>query len=168
MRRDAIHVSRKGRSSGPEASRAGIVVRWAVERSYRWRHAPKALRARFRHHPPRAVANACPTHVGDGRLMTAVVTNARVYYPPRAATGASGTRHSPLPPWGSATPFVGRRFMHSSGATCRGNAPGRRRPRKRAIQYSETPMLGPRSCGVLDTPLSRSMTASYEAWLFEN
>src|ERR1700722_1452702 len=37
-----------------------------------------------------------------------VVTNARAYYSPRAATGATGTRHSPLPPWGSATPFIGR------------------------------------------------------------
>ena len=31
-----------------------------------------------------------------------VVTNARAYYSPRAAAGATGTRHSPLPPWGSA------------------------------------------------------------------
>jgi hypothetical protein len=29
----------------------------------------------------------------------------------------------------------------------------RRRPRKRAIQYSETLILESRSCGVLDTPL---------------
>jgi hypothetical protein len=31
---------------------------------------------------------------------------------------------------------------------------------QRATQYSETPMLESRSCGVLDTPLSRSMTTS--------
>jgi hypothetical protein len=36
---------------------------------------------------------------------------------------------------------------------------GRRRPRKRAIQYSEASVMESRSCGVLDTPLSRSMTA---------
>ena len=34
-----------------------------------------------------------------------VVTNARAYYSTRAAAGATGTRHSPLPFWGSATPF---------------------------------------------------------------
>src|ERR1700723_1425466 len=90
-----------------------------------------------------------------------VVTNARAFYSTRAATGASGTRHSPLP-------LLGASFMCSSGALRRGNAPGRRRPRKRAIQYSEAPLLDPRSCGVLDTPLARSMTASCEAWLYEN
>src|SRR5580704_13664113 len=51
-----------------------------------------------------------------------VVTNARVYYPPRAAAGASGTRHSPLPSWGSAAPSLGEGYMHNPGATCRGNA----------------------------------------------
>jgi hypothetical protein len=35
--------------------------------------------------------------------------------------------------------------------------------RKRAIQYSNALMIEPRSCGVLDTPLSLSMTASCEA-----
>ena len=30
-----------------------------------------------------------------------VVTNARAFYPPRAAAGATGARHSPLPSWGS-------------------------------------------------------------------
>ena len=38
-----------------------------------------------------------------------VVTNARAYYSPRAAAGATGARHSPLPAWGSATPFVSGR-----------------------------------------------------------
>src|SRR6202046_2795060 len=45
-----------------------------------------------------------------------VVTNARAFYTTRAAAGASGTRHSPLPPWGSATPSKGGPFMHNSGA----------------------------------------------------
>jgi hypothetical protein len=36
----------------------------------------------------------------------------------------------------------------------------RHRPRKRAIQYSETPMMESKSRGVLDTPPSRSMAAS--------
>jgi hypothetical protein len=38
-----------------------------------------------------------------------VVTNARAFYTPRAAAGATGTRHSPLPPWGSATPSISGR-----------------------------------------------------------
>jgi hypothetical protein len=33
----------------------------------------------------------------------------------------------------------------------------RHRPRKRVIQYSETSMIEPRSCGVLDTPLEPVM-----------
>ena len=33
------------------------------------------------------------------------------------------------------------------------------RPRRRAIQYSETLVIEPRSCGVLDSPPSRGMTA---------
>src|ERR1700729_3991541 len=37
-----------------------------------------------------------------------LVTNTRAFYTPRAAAGASGTRHSPLPSWGSATPSLGR------------------------------------------------------------
>src|ERR1700723_2076178 len=103
-----------------------------------------------------------PSRAGmPGDSGATVVTNARAYYSTRAATGASGTRHSPLP-------LLGASFMCSSGALRRGNAPGRRRPRKRAIQYSEAPLLDPRSCGVLDTPLARSMTASCEAWLYEN
>jgi hypothetical protein len=57
-----------------------------------------------------------------------VVTNARAFYTPRAATGATGTRHSPLPfgvapapLWGNATPSLGERFTHNSGVSRRGN-----------------------------------------------
>src|ERR1700738_42286 len=47
-----------------------------------------------------------------------VVTNARVYYPPRAAAGASGARHSLLPSWGSTAPsiFEGGIFQQNSRA----------------------------------------------------
>jgi hypothetical protein len=41
-----------------------------------------------------------------------VVTNARAFYTPRAAAGATGTRHSPRPLWGGS-------FMHNSGASRR-------------------------------------------------
>src|SRR5580692_8916994 len=44
-----------------------------------------------------------------------VVTNARVYYPPRAATGAPSARHSLRPLIG------GYRIMHHSGVSRRGN-----------------------------------------------
>src|SRR6185437_15201060 len=44
-----------------------------------------------------------------------VVTNARAYYSTRAAAGATGTRHSPLP-------LGGESFLHNSGALRRGNA----------------------------------------------
>jgi hypothetical protein len=52
-----------------------------------------------------------------------VVTNARAYYSTRAAAGATGTRHSPLP-LGVAPrpPFQGERFLHNSGVSRRGNA----------------------------------------------
>jgi hypothetical protein len=45
-----------------------------------------------------------------------VVTNARAFYTTRAAAGASGTRHSPRPP------FRGEGYRHNSGAWRRGNA----------------------------------------------
>ena len=44
-----------------------------------------------------------------------VVTNARAYYSTRAAAGATGTRHSPLPAWGSATPSLGEKYMQQLG-----------------------------------------------------
>ena len=46
-----------------------------------------------------------------------VVTNARVYYTPRAAAGAPGARHSLRPLFGE-----GQIFMKTSGASRRENA----------------------------------------------
>jgi hypothetical protein len=44
-----------------------------------------------------------PSRAGmPGDPGATVVTNARAYYSTRAAAGATGTRHSPLPHWGSA------------------------------------------------------------------
>src|ERR1700721_3678929 len=49
-----------------------------------------------------------PSRAGmPGDSGATVVTNARVFYTTRAAAGASGIRHSPLPPWGSPTPLLG-------------------------------------------------------------
>ncbi len=76
-----------------------------------------------------------------------------------------------------AEPVIGRRFaptrwlaMTLSGClkfecvAMGRNAPhsSRHHPRKRVIQYSEAPMMKSKSRGVLDTPLSRSMTAICE------
>src|SRR5665213_4522080 len=48
-----------------------------------------------------------PSRAGmPGDPGATVVTNARAYYSTRAAAGATGTRHSPLPSWGSAHAFV--------------------------------------------------------------
>src|ERR1035441_9272523 len=57
-----------------------------------------------------------PSRAGmPGDPGATVVTNARAYYSPRAAAGATGTRHSPRPPKGD-------RFSHHSGASRHGNA----------------------------------------------
>src|ERR1700723_1167883 len=57
-----------------------------------------------------------PSRAGmPGDSGATVVTNARAYYSTRAAAGASGTRHSPLPSWGSATPSLGGSIMHQLG-----------------------------------------------------
>jgi hypothetical protein len=70
-----------------------------------------------------------------------VVTNARATYSTRAATGATGTRHSPRPP------FRGGRFWQQLGHIMpreRGRILRRHHPRKRMIQYSETSVMGSR------------------------
>jgi hypothetical protein len=88
-----------------------------------------------------------------------VVTNACAYYTSRTRLRVHRAPGIPRSPFGVAPrPLLGATFLDNSGAMCRGNTFGRRRPRKRAIQYSERPMIESRSCGVLDTPLSRSMT----------
>jgi hypothetical protein len=52
-----------------------------------------------------------PSRAGmPGDPGATVVTNARAYHSTRAAAGATGTRHSPLLPWGSATPSLGGLF----------------------------------------------------------
>ena len=65
-----------------------------------------------------------PSRAGmPGDPGATVVTNARAFYTTRAAAGATGTRHSPLPPWGSATPSLGRKVHAQLG---RNRAAGRR------------------------------------------
>jgi hypothetical protein len=106
----------------------------------RWRQARGAIRAseggkkarspgRARRKPLKPLRAGMPGDPG-----ATVVTNARAFYTPRAAAGASGTRHSPRP-------LLGGSILHNSGASRRGMAEVYlsypRRPRKRAIQYSD-------------------------------
>jgi hypothetical protein len=53
------------------------------------------------------------------------------------------------------------RFARNDGLE-RANTLSRRRPRKRAIKYSEAPVMESRIRGVLDTPHARGMTALCE------
>jgi len=69
----------------------------------------------------------CAGMPGDPGAL--VVTNARAFYTTRAAAGATGTRHSPLPAWVAPAPlgvaplpFWGAGFKHNSGASRRENA----------------------------------------------
>jgi hypothetical protein len=67
-----------------------------------------------------------PSRAGmPGDPGATVVTNARAYYSTRAAAGATGTRHSPLPPWGSAHALFGA--DHSCTTRAHRAARGRRR-----------------------------------------
>jgi hypothetical protein len=85
-----------------------------------------------------------------------VVTNARAFYTTRAAAGATGTRFSlrPLIFWGGRFAQLGRIAPREGGSVfdeCEHATLGRRRPRKRAIQYSETSVIETKVRGVLDT-----------------
>jgi hypothetical protein len=83
-----------------------------------------------------------PSRAGmPGDPGATVVTNARATYSTRAAAGASGTRHSPRPP------FRGGRFWQQLGHIMpreRGRILRRHHPRKRMIQYSATSVMGSR------------------------
>jgi hypothetical protein len=100
-----------------------------------------------------------PSRAGmPGDPGATVVTNACVLLPYTRGCGCNG--HPAFP-----TPSLGERIsFKNSGARasrdrecmfdeCARHTLGRRRPRKRAIQYSEASVIEPRSCGVLDTPL---------------
>jgi hypothetical protein len=64
-----------------------------------------------------------PSRAGmPGDLGATVVTNARAYYSTRAAAGASGTRHSPLPLGVAPRPLWANGFSFNSGAPRRGMA----------------------------------------------
>jgi hypothetical protein len=110
-----------------------------------------------------------PSRAGmPGDPGATVVTNARVYYTPRAAAGATGTRHSPLPPWGSPTPFAGR-IVHAQL--------GRIAPRDHGFIFELSASLRAQRSnpllllyGLMDCFASLAMTISRRLapWLFEN
>jgi hypothetical protein len=132
---------RTAKSCGPDASMVGVKLAEEI--------------------PPMTVTTK-PDHRGEYEIScktiacgnagcpgATVVTNARAYYSTRAAAGATGTRHSPLPPWGSAHALcwadyvkLGRNALRERGRTLR-----RHHPRKRMIRYSETSMMEARSRG---------------------
>src|ERR1700722_13387615 len=94
-----------------------------------------------------------------------VVTNARVFYPPRAAAGASGTRHSPLPAWGSAhalhfgaKDFCTPRAYHVAGML-RCISPSLRAKQSNPLLFSLLPH------GLLRVARNDGFV---EVWLFEN
>jgi hypothetical protein len=62
-----------------------------------------------------------PSRAGmPGDPGATVVTNARVYYTPRAAAGATGTRHSPLPLGVAPRPLLGGRISCNNSSAWRG------------------------------------------------
>jgi hypothetical protein len=85
-----------------------------------------------------------PSRAGmPGDPGATVVTNARAIYSTRAAAGATGTRHSPLPQRGA-------KFKHHSGATRRGNAKAHRfEVIPDSIFFRHSPM---RNCASEDAP----------------
>ena len=153
------------KSCGPDASMVGVKLRG--------RKLPRGDGDNKARSPGRVRRKPLkPSRAGmPGDSGATVVTNARAFYTPRAAAGASGTRHSPRP-------LLGGSILHNSGASRRGMAevylsyprhcdPVARNDDllsvvARVSGRSSIPMIEPRSCGVLDTPLSRSMTASCE------
>jgi hypothetical protein len=94
---------------------------------------------------------------GDPRAT--VVTNARAYYSTRAAAGATGTRHSPLPLGVAPRPLLGESFKHNSGASCREDVdtcPIVIDRLDRTIRYSRASVMESRSCGVPDARFRRA------------
>jgi hypothetical protein len=102
--------------------------------------------------------------------------------PTHCTRGCGCNGHPAFP----APSVLGETFMQNSGASRRGNAnaylklfgclktesvafhsvrarraPSCHHPRKRVTQYSEAVLMEAKGCGVLDTPLSRSMTADF-------
>jgi hypothetical protein len=104
---DESATLRTAKSCGPDASMVGVK---SAELSAGDGDNKARSPGRARNKP------LTPSRAGmPGDPGATVVTNARVYYTPRAAAGATGTRHSPLPPWGSPTPSRGRSILASLG-----------------------------------------------------
>src|ERR1700678_2299465 len=106
---------RTAKSCGPDASMVGVK---SAELSAGDGDKQARSPGRARRKPLKPLRAGMPGDPG-----ATVVTNARAFYSTRAAAGATGTRHSPLP-LGAAPrpPFQGERFKHNSSASRGGNA----------------------------------------------
>jgi len=148
---DESATLRTAKSCGPDApTLASSVAEVSARR--RWQTSPVTGESAKETAKTIACGNAgCPG--------ATVVTNACATTLCARGCGCNG--HPAFP-----TPLLGGSFMHNSGASRRGNM-------KlyltvivrldRTIQYSRALVMESKSCGVLDTPLSRSMTAYYGA-----
>jgi hypothetical protein len=107
--------------------------------------------------PGRARRNPLKPLRREGRVFRGTCGDYLVCFLPFAheAAGALGTRLSLRPSccWAEDFAKLGRSVPREGG-----RALHRHRPRKRATQYSRASVMEAKSCGVLDTPLSRGMT----------
>jgi hypothetical protein len=119
---DESAILRTAKSCGPDAP--------TLASSWRKQFPPAMVANKPGHQGEREVSRKTIACGNAGCPGATVVTNARATYSTRAAAGATGTRHSPLPSWGSARsplgvaprPLLGERFRNNSGAMRRGNA----------------------------------------------
>jgi hypothetical protein len=110
-----------------------------ASRRRRWQTSP--VTGESAKEPVKTIAQGMPDASGEP-----VVTNARAFYPPRAAAGATGARHSLCPLF-----FRGRKFQHNSGAARRGKSDARSsvvmpplqagHPVRRDVSYAHEPSL---------------------------
>jgi hypothetical protein len=150
---------RTAKSCGPDASMVGVkLADLSAGDGDNKARSPGRVRGR----PLKPLRAGMPGDPG-----ATVVTNACVLLLYTRGRGCNG--HPAFPaPLGVAPrpPFQGEKYTHHSGATRRGNAdthPIVIVRLDRTIQYSRVLVMESKGCGVLDTPLSRSMTAYYGA-----
>ena len=106
MHPDRQRLKRNGRRSG---SMSAMMIR---RENRPFAHSGRFCGHKITKETVKTIARGMPSYSG-----VTVVTNARAFYPTRAAAGASSARHSLRPLFGE-----GERFMHDSGGSRRGNA----------------------------------------------
>src|ERR1700731_2194539 len=101
-RNDEARRTRTGKSCGPDAPTLASSLAESFPRGDGGKQARSPGRARRK--PLKPLRRECRVFPGEP-----VVTNARVYYTPRAAAGASGARHS-------LRPLIGGREIQSKNS----------------------------------------------------